>query len=179
MFTTRLLVSLFEFCLTVIMSVLVVYINYRLFEHANPDYDHEVELAKGNVAVAILLAALLFSSGLMIQKGIYPVVSLFRLYMTSPLEATLGRSQMFLYGVAHLVMAFVLTVFTMSFALRLFGRLTSELRPGKELQKNNVAVGIVLASVVLVVGLYVSEGLGSLSKSLIPQPSMGRVQVMH
>lgn len=179
MFATRVLVSVFEFLVTVFLSVMVVFVNYRLFEYANPDYDHEEELKKGNVAVAILLAALLFASGMMIQKGIYPVVNLFRLYMTSPLDGTLSHMQMGVYALSHLLMAFVLSVMTMSFSLRLYGRLTRDLHAGQELKKNNVAVGIMLASVVLVVGMYVSEGLGSLSKSLIPQPSIGRVQIMH
>ena len=179
MFATRLIVSIFEFFITAIMSVMVVYVNYRLFEYSNTDYDHEEELRKGNVAVAILLAALLISSGMMVQKGIYPIVSLFRLYMTSPMENAMSKGQMVLYGIAHLMMSFVLTVLAMSFSLRMFGRLTRELRPGQELKKNNAAVGIMLASVVIVVGMYVSEGLGSLSKSLIPQPSIGRIQIMR
>lgn len=178
MFATRVLVSVFEFFLTVSMSVIVVYFNYKLFQHANPDYDHEEELRKGNVAVAILLAALLYSSGLMVQKGIYPVVSLFRMYMTSPIDSGLGPAHMALYGVTHIVMSFVITVLTMSFSLRFYGRLTRSLREGEELKRGNTAVGIMLGAFVLVVGMYVSEGLGALSKSLIPQPNIGRVRVM-
>lgn len=179
MFATRLLVSLFEFFTTVVMAVLVVYVNYKLFAYTNSDYDHEEELKKGNTAVAILLAALLFASGMMVQKGIYPIVSLFRLYMTTPLEMALSRGQMVFYALAHLVMTFALSVLTMSFSLRFYGKLTKNLKAGQELKKNNAAVGIMLAGVVLVVGLYVSEGLSSLSKSLIPQPSMGKLSIMR
>ena len=42
-----------------------------------------------------------------------------------------------------------------------------------------VAVGIVLASVVLLVSMFIGEGVSSLSKSLIPQPSIGKVRVMR
>jgi uncharacterized membrane protein YjfL (UPF0719 family) len=178
MFATRVLTSVFEFFLTVSLSVLVVFFNYRLFQHANPDYDHEEELRKGNMAVAILLAALLFASGMMVQKGVYPVVTLFRLWMTSPLDAGLTKFQILAYGVTHIVMSFVITVLTMSFSLRFYGRLTRSLREGEELKKGNAAVGVMLGAFVLVVGMYVSEGLGSLSKSLIPQPNIGRVRVM-
>jgi len=179
MFATRILISIFEFLVTVVLSVLVVYVNYRLFEYANKDYDHEEELKKGNVAVAILLAALLFASSMMIQKGIYPIVSLFRLYMTSPIQESLSRWQMGCYALAHLTMAFVLSVLTMSFSLRFYGKLTKALKAGEELKKNNVAVGIMLGAVVLVIGMYVSDGMSSLSKALIPQPSVGKVQIMR
>jgi hypothetical protein len=39
-------------------------------------------------------------------------------------------------------------------------------------------VGILLSSVVIVATLYVAEGVGALSKALVPQPSIGRIQVL-
>ncbi len=181
MFLTQVLVSLCEFVLTVVMSVLVVYVTYRAMDVTNPDYDAEDELIKGNVAVAILLASLLIASGMMVQKGFQPVVSLFRLYATSPLKESVSNWQMALHAVSHLVMSFVLSVTTISFSLRFFGKLTGsrKLKLGKELKRNNPAVGIVLGAVVLVVAMYVSEGIGSISRALIPQPSIGRVRVMR
>lgn len=179
MFATRLLVSLFEFFTTAALSVLVVYVNYRLFHYTNPDYDHEEEIKKGNTAVAILLAALLYASGLMVQKGIYPVVSLFRLYMTTPLENVLSPWQMALYALAHVGLAFLISTATLSCSLRFYGWLTKDVRNAEELRQNNVAVGVMLAAVVLVVAMYMSEGMGSLSKSLIPQPSIGKVRIMR
>lgn len=179
MFGTQVLVSLFEFVFTVLMSALGVYVTYRVFVGVNPDYDSEEELKKGNIAVAILLAAIMLGAGLIIQRGIYPVVSLVRLYLTSPLEQGLSPWQLLVYGAAHLVMSFALAVLTISFTLRLWGRLTTNIQEGKELKKGNAAVGVVLASVVIVVSIFIGEGVSSLSKSLIPQPSIGRVKVMR
>jgi hypothetical protein len=67
---------------------------------------------------------------------------------------------------------------TISLTLRLFGRFTRHIHPVKELEKGNVAMGILLSGVVIVATLYVSEGVGSLSKALVPQPSIGRIQVL-
>ena len=57
MFTTRVLVSFFEFMLSVVMSGFVIYLTYRIFIKANPDFDMEVEIKKGNVAVGTLVGA--------------------------------------------------------------------------------------------------------------------------
>lgn len=179
MFGQQVIVSLFEFIFTVVMSALGVYVNYRVFVGVNPDYDSEEELKNGNVAVAILLGAILLASGLIIQRGIYPVVSLVRLYVTSPLDQSLAWYQVLLYGLAHLVMSFALAVLTISWTLRFWGRMTTRIQEGKELKRGNVAIGIILASVVIVVSLFIGEGVSSLSKSLIPQPSIGRVKVMR
>lgn len=179
MFGTQVIISMFEFVFTVVVSALGVYMTYRVFVGVNPDYDSEEELRKGNTAVAVLLAAILISAGLIIQKGIYPVVALVRLYVTSPVDQGLAPWQLALYAAAHLVMSFALAVLTISFTLRLWGRLTANIQEGKELKRGNMAVGIVLASVVLLVSMFIGEGVSSLSKSLIPQPSIGKVRVMR
>ena len=51
MFNTRLIVSVFEFALAVLMSGFVISLTYRVFIKANPDFDMEAEIKKGNAAV--------------------------------------------------------------------------------------------------------------------------------
>ncbi|MBI4424294.1 MAG: hypothetical protein HY554_11230, partial [Elusimicrobia bacterium] len=68
----------------------------------------------------------------------------------------------------------------MSFSLRVFGRLTrSYMKAGKELEKGNVAVGLLLAGVVFIVGMYIGDGVEALAKALVPQPGFGSVRVME
>ncbi|MBI4051194.1 MAG: DUF350 domain-containing protein [Elusimicrobia bacterium] len=151
---------------------------YRAFIITNTDFDGEEEIKKGNVAVAVLVGGILLASSLIIQKGLYPVVSLFRLYLTVPIQQSLESWQFILLALAHVLMVFVVAILTISFSLRLFGKMTTKMKEGVELYKGNVAVGILLASVVLVVAMYISEGVSSLSKSLLPQPSIGKIQIM-
>ncbi len=179
MYVTRVLVSAFELILTVVMSVLVIYTNYWLVSITNPDYDEDEELKKGNLAIAILLAGMLLATGFMVKQGLDPVISMIRLHFMTPQADGLGAGRMFLFAASQMVMVFVVTVLTLSFSLRFYGKLTSRIQEGLELRKGNVAVGVVLCSVVLLVAMYVSDGIGSLSKALIPQPSIGRVQIMR
>ncbi|MBI4668902.1 MAG: DUF350 domain-containing protein [Elusimicrobia bacterium] len=178
MFAKRLIVSIAEFIIQVILAVMAVYVSYRIFNKANTDFDQEEELKKGNVAVGILLASIMASSALIIQKGLYPVISLMKIYFTSPATQTLTQWQLPFFALAHLIMVFALTVATISFSLRLYGKLTRNIQEGKELYKGNVAVGIVLAAVVLIVSLYVGDAIGSFAKALIPQPSIGKIQIL-
>jgi uncharacterized membrane protein YjfL (UPF0719 family) len=179
MYITRVLVSVFEFALTVVMSVLILYVNYKTMRVMHKDYNEAEELKEQIVAIAILLAALLFSTALMVQKGIGPIISLVRIYFLTPQDANLSIFKMVAFAVSQLVLVFVVAQFTVSFSLRFYGKLTTDINEGEELKKGNVAVGIVLAAVVLVVAMYVSEGIGSLTKALVPQPSIGRVQIMR
>ena len=178
MFLTRLIISLFEFFLSTAMSILVVYVTYRIFILANRDFDGEEHIKNGNVAVAVLVAAIMVGSSLIIQKGLYPVVSLFRLYMTTPIRESAHYWQLPLIAIAHLLLAFFVAVLAISFSLRMFGKLTTRMKEGQELARGNVAVGVLLASVVLVISMYISDGVSSLSKALLPQPSIGRIQIL-
>jgi uncharacterized membrane protein YjfL (UPF0719 family) len=178
MFVTRLLISLFEFALLVVMSGLVIYLTYRLFVRANPDFDMESEIKKGNIAVGLLMATILFSASMILEKGLSAVVGMMRLHISAPLQSGLPLWQLLLLVLGHLVMSMVLALFTISLTLRLFGRLSRRISPGKELQKGNIAMGLLLSSVVLVAAFYVGEGVSALSKALVPQPAMGQIQIM-
>ena len=178
MFFTRVLVSLFEFMLAVLMSGVAIAITYRIFVKANPDFDMSVEMKKGNTAVGTLMAAILYAASMILQKGLTSVVSMFRLHMTAPGQTGFSSLQLVMIGCSHLVVAMMLALMTISVTLRLFGKLSRPLQAGKELERGNLAVGILLGSVVIVAAMYVGEGVSSLSKALVPQPSMGRVQIL-
>ena len=167
--------SLFEFVLTAALSVLVVYVNYRLLIVTNRDYDAEEEIKKDNKGVAMLLAGLVIAGGLIVREGIYPVMNIVRLYFTTPQPEFAGW-QMLLLAAGHVVLVFVIATFTLSLSLRFWGKLTPHVQNGEELKRGNFSVGIVLTGVVLVVAMFMSEGISRLTKSLIPQPSMGQVE---
>jgi uncharacterized membrane protein YjfL (UPF0719 family) len=179
MFFTRVLVSLFEFTLAVVMSGVAISYTYHVFVHANPDFDMGAEIKKGNVAVGTLMAAILVAASLIMQKGLSSVVSMFRLQMTAPGQTGFSVWQLCLISLSHLVVALILALMTVSVTLRLFGKLTrKQLQAGKELERGNMAVGILLSAVVLMAAMYVGEGVSALSKALVPQPSVGRVQIV-
>jgi len=178
MFNTRVIASIFEFVLAVLMSGLIIALTYKVFIKANPDFDMEAEIKKGNTAVGTLVAAILFAASLILQKGMGSVVSMFRMHISAPGESTIGLGKLALLCTAHLGLSLLLAVITISVTLRLFGKLVRSLHAGQELEKGNLAVGIVLSSVVLIAALYVGEGVSAISKAMVPQPSIGQIEIM-
>ncbi len=162
--------------MTSIVTVLAIYMNYRLFIGTNSDYDAEEEIRKGNTGVAILLSAMLIGGGSIVRQGIFPVVNLVRLHYTAPI-VDLGGLEILAFVAGHLFLVFFVAVASLSLALRCWGRLTAPLQNGDQLRRGNTAVGVVLAGVVLVVSLFMSDGVSRLTKALIPQPSMGQVKI--
>jgi uncharacterized membrane protein YjfL (UPF0719 family) len=177
MFTTRVIVSLFDFILMVVMSAFVIALTYRIFVKANPDFHMGQEIKKGNTAVGILMAAILISASYILMAGTESSIAMFRMHMLAPSGENESILGIFALIVAHLAISMMLAVVSISVTLRMFGRLERELRAGKELQAGNVAVGILLAAVVVISSMYVREGVSALSKALTPQPSIGRIEI--
>lgn len=178
MFLMRVVIAFFGFFVSALVSGAVVYVMYSLFVITNKDYDGEEEIKKGNVAIAILTVGIMISAAGFVQYGLDSVERLFLLYVTTPVHEAYSGLKMAAHGAAHLFLSFFFAVFTISLSLRLFGKLCSRMHFGNELKKGNVAVGILLAGVIFVICLFVKDGVGSLFKALLPQPSIGRVQIM-
>jgi uncharacterized membrane protein YjfL (UPF0719 family) len=53
-----------------IIGVVLMYLSYRAFDRLTPEVDFPAELQKGNVAVAIFVAAIFISIALIIGKAL-------------------------------------------------------------------------------------------------------------
>jgi uncharacterized membrane protein YjfL (UPF0719 family) len=175
---TRVIVSLFHFVLMVVMSGFVIFWTYRTFIRANPDFDMEVEITKGNIAVGMLVGTILYCASQILMAGTDSSIQMIRMHMLAPTEQNASVLGLLGRMAGHLAMSMGLAVLSISMTLRLFGRLTRKMHAGKELQKGNIAVGILLSSVVLVSSIYIKDGVSSLMKALTPQPSFGQIEVV-
>ena len=174
-------ISVCELFITLIMAVLVVYATYRALIKANTDFDEDEQINKGNMGVGILVAALLLSSANIMHQAFLPVADTIHVTLAGGVAGGASNGALALYALGNLVLAFVIVVLTLSFSLRLFGRLTrtKDTRPGIQLERGNVAVGVILSSFILIVSMFVGEGVSSISKALIPRPNIGRMQMMR
>ena len=75
--------------------------------------------------------------------------------------------------VLKLAIALILAVASQYLAIKLFDRLTPRIDEMKELQRGNVAVGLVLASLVISISLVISAGIDN----LLPLPNLGKLSV--
>jgi len=179
MFWTRLIVGFTEFILSIFLSVFIVFWSYKSFVKVTTDFDVEAEIKKGNNAVAILLTSLMVASSLIMQKSLYPVTSSITVYLTSPAGEAVSFLALVGYCLGHLVFGFLITVGSVEMSLRVFEKLSTDLDEDKEIKRGNTAVAIVMAGVVLVTSFYLQEGVSSLTKSLIPRPALGQMQVLR
>ena len=179
MFLTRLILSLAEFGLSLILAALTIVITYRGFLWLMPHMNGEEEIRKGNAAVAIQLGSLMVGAALITQKAIYPVIGILMLALTGGSAGAKNMPLMAAYALGHLLLGFLLSVCCVWLSLKFFELLTGAMDEDGEIRKGNVPMAMVLAAVVLVLSMYMKEGVSSMTKSLVPQPELGTFQTIR
>lgn len=177
MFFTRLLISVAEFALSLTLSIFTVFWSYKSFIRFTTEYDAEAEIVRGNTAVAILLGSLTYAAALVMRETIYPVVSILTVGMTGG-EGGHGFFYLLAYAAGHLVLGFLLSVGTVQVALKAFQKVNTTIDEAAEIKRGNTAVAVIMAAVVVIVATFMQQGVGSVSKSLIPQPTLGTLRMV-
>jgi uncharacterized membrane protein YjfL (UPF0719 family) len=138
--------SAFGLALTVIVAGLITFMGVWLFERTTRDIDEWAELRRGNLAVGVVMGAIVLAVGIIVRPALQePLIA-----------ADVGRSRPFyelLVNAVGLLVALLLAIVAVGLAVWLFTRLTSDLDERAELAAGNNAVATLMAGVVLAVAL--------------------------
>jgi uncharacterized membrane protein YjfL (UPF0719 family) len=128
------------------IAILAVYIGLFTFTRLTRNIDEVSELKRGNVAVGVTLAAMAVVIGLVTLKAI-PIITN-ELLMGHILNAII-------LGVIQLGTNVFIAVFTQFVVIAVFNELTVRrgLNQFYELRNGNIAIGIGLAGIIIMVGL--------------------------
>ena len=159
----------------VFASTTLVFIVFRLNTMLRRRQEQERLLLAGHRSIAIALGATLLSQALLLRHVVFPVMAVMRdLFLQRASFATvlMVAGQCF---VVFLVIGAV-SVGSIWLAGWLFDVLTGALPEHEEIFRDNVAVAIFYAFVLLAITVILNEGIEDLSRSLIPY---GRSGVIH
>ena len=70
MLLTNVVVGLIQLIISIIFAVLALYIGFAVLSKINKNMDEEKEIARGNVAVGIIVAAVFVAIALVVQSGV-------------------------------------------------------------------------------------------------------------
>jgi uncharacterized membrane protein YjfL (UPF0719 family) len=146
--------ALLELSLSLVIGVFILYVSYLVISRFIQSRFH---IEQNNVAYAVLTAAILFSVGLIISGTIQPILSAVRV-----LNDTQSPT---------LTIALEVALVTNLSGLYLFMSLT-KVDEFEEIRKNNLAVGIISGTIVVIVAIFVRDSVGLLLESIIPYPKL-------
>jgi uncharacterized membrane protein YjfL (UPF0719 family) len=158
-------VGIIQLIIAVIFAVVALYIGFSVFGRITKDVDEQKELAKGNVAFGIIVAAVFIAIGIVVQSGVAGIS------MGISKAATLGFTSVdgiivIIVAILQLVLGVLLAIGAIYLALNILDRFTKELKEFEELKKGNVAVALEIAGVIIAVALIIQSGVVGITAAL-------------
>ena len=150
-------IGVLQLIVGLVLAIASIYIGLSVFGKFTKGIDEEEELKKGNVAVGILLAAVILSIANVVQSG---VVGLTIALTAKPsLSALVG-------GIIQVIVGIVLAVIAIYIAINVLDKITKGIDEMAELKKGNVAIAIVMAGVLLAVSFVVQAGVSGIARAI-------------
>jgi len=141
-----------------------VYLGLKMFDKLTEGTDEMAELKKGNVAIAILLGAIIFSIANVVEGGVSSLSS-----SIAPGLTYLQMLAALLIGVVNLLIGLVFAVFSIYIAINILDKITVGIDEFKELRKGNVAVAIIMAAVLFAVSFVIRGAVAGMMDAVSPQ----------
>ncbi|MEM4335543.1 MAG: DUF350 domain-containing protein [Candidatus Anstonellales archaeon] len=159
----NILFALVQLAVGIIFAAGSVYFAMNLLDRFTKGMHEIRELRKGNLAVAIYVAAFIFSISIVIESGVAQIVSAF-----NPESTPTVMTLVIVFNVIKLFISVVLAVVAIYLALQVINRITPEINEFEEIASGNVAVALFTAAVLISVSFVIRATVSNLSDFLDP-----------
>ncbi len=154
--------------ISVVLSILVFFISYKMlikvFDLEEQRFDNE------NLALSIFFSGIILSTGYLlggIISTIFNSVSLIKIHADGN-----HFLNVFKYSVTALILGFLAASMIQLGSFLLVKTLTKHLKEVEQLKRNNLAVAILLVSILMAITFIVKDGLIFLIEQFLPQPEV-------
>jgi uncharacterized membrane protein YjfL (UPF0719 family) len=130
-------IGLIQLVIAIILTVVALYIGYSTFSHITKGMDEQQELARGNVAVGIIIAAIFFEMALVVQSGVAGI----SIGISNALEGDLIS---LIAAFIQLILGIILAIAAIYIAFNILDRFTKGIDEYTELKKGNVAIALMI-----------------------------------
>jgi uncharacterized membrane protein YjfL (UPF0719 family) len=159
-------VGIVQLVIAIIFAVLALYIGFAVLSKITKGIDEEKELARGNVAVGIVVAAVFIAIAVVVESGVTGL----SVGINKALELGIFTSDGVLVIVSsflQLILGIILAVGAIYLALNILERLTKNVEEFNELRKGNIAVALEMAGVIIAVAVIIQSGVLGITAALI------------
>jgi uncharacterized membrane protein YjfL (UPF0719 family) len=163
---TNVVVGLIQLIVSIILAVMALYIGFAVLSKINKNMDEEKEIARGNVAVGIIVAAVFVAIALVVQSGVSGLSVGINKALSVGIFSVDG---LLAIGVAfiQLILGIVLAVGAIYLALNVLDKLTKGVDEFEEIKKGNVAVALMMGGVIIAVAVIIQSGVIGITAALI------------
>ncbi|GAB4487955.1 MAG: hypothetical protein OHK0045_09110 [Raineya sp.] len=165
----QLFLSILYLFISLALALVVTFSTTRLFIKA---IRRKYQITPQNIAFSILLAAIIFSVGYIVSGVLEPffkLVPIVRLIEKSPTDTFFSIAK---YGAIFVLASFLVSFVVVSLGMYLFNLINTEIDELQEISKDNIAVGILVGAIIIVITLFVKGSIIFLLENLIPYPDL-------
>ena len=163
--------SIAEIGVSIIIGVILLFTTYKLIDRL---VKKEFNISIDNISYSIFSSSVLFSVAYLISGIKAPILNSLRMISENPeYEGSLVIDGL-KYTVLFLVIIVIAIAFINFLSVKLFTIMTKNVNEFKEISKNNIAVSILTATIIISISLLVKESLYLLLESFVPYPDVPR-----
>jgi len=158
-------VGIIQLVIAVILAVVALYIGFSVFGKVTRDVDEQKELAKGNVAFGIVVAAIFVAIAVVVQSGVSGIsvgISKASVLGFTSVDGLIVIA----VAIIQLILGVLLAIGAIYLALNILDKLTTGVEEFEELKKGNVAVALEMAGVIIAVALIIQSGIVGITTAL-------------
>lgn len=152
--------GLMQLLVGLLLAIGSIYVGFRLVDRIVEKIDFQEELKKRNNAIAILAAAIIITLAEVVASGVDGLTK----GLTGQTTNAIG---VVVVGIVQLIIGIVFAVLAIYIALKIWNRFTTEIEEEEELKNGNIAIGIVMGSILIAVGFVIQASIGGITRAMI------------
>lgn len=163
--------SIAEIGISIIIGISILFFTYKLIEKL---VKNKFKIEINNIAFSIFSSSVLFSVAYLISGIKAPILNSLRMISDKPeYNGTIAID-----GLKYTLLFLAIIVITIALvnflSVKLFVLMTKNINEFEEISKNNIAVSILTATIVICISLLVKDSLYLLLDSFVPYPETPR-----
>ncbi|MFK5983149.1 MAG: DUF350 domain-containing protein [Flavobacteriaceae bacterium] len=159
--------SLIEIVLSLLFSVIIIFMTYRILKWL---FFRDHDLRGDNLAFTIFTSGVILSIGIILSEILPSITNVIRLSTTQ--AESVDIVNIIKYSGIYLLIGFLISVIINAFVFFLFSVLTPGIHEFKEIQNNNVSVAILVVAILISITIISKDSIALLISSLIPYPEV-------
>jgi len=165
--------GLFQLVVGLVLAMACIYIGFSLFDKILKEIDLQEELKKGNIAIGIVTVAIIITLAGIISGGVSGITS--SISNISGMNVTDIIVKVVVPGIVQLLIGIVMAVVAIYMAFKIWDKITTKIEETEELKKNNAAIGVVMAGVLIAVGFIIQGSVSGIGTAIATLSVVGIV----
>ncbi|MBN1272346.1 MAG: DUF350 domain-containing protein [Candidatus Aminicenantes bacterium] len=164
---SRIILGFIFFLFAFAVSLFTIYLCFKVVMRITK-YDDISLINKNNIAASLVIVSSFIATAIMVKNAIYPISAVVQDFWLMAEKNILQFVILLGRAIAYFLVTVVLSLASIGTALFVFQKMTKSLNEEQEIQKNNIAIGLLLGGVLIAFALLVETGISDFVNTLIP-----------